>query len=134
MLLRSYLIAADSIIIPVTPQIAAIKSLSLIFKLIENIKKVGNSSLEILGVLITMYRDTEYEKKLLQEIKSIFPKDLFFKKVVNYDESFEKANEKGVPQFLLNMDYNYKKDYFELAIEILEKEKSSKEVEYAELF
>lgn len=134
-LLKSYMKVSHSLIIPIIPKIAAVKSLSLIFKLFSKIKETENSKLSIEGILITMYRGTEQEKNLVEELKKIFPKDIFFKKIINFEDGYENANERGIPYFMLNLDnLAYKKDYFDLAIELIERENILKGEEYAELF
>jgi chromosome partitioning protein len=47
--------AADSVLIPMQPQYLSAKGLEMLLSTIGNIKKVLNPSLEIEGVLITMY-------------------------------------------------------------------------------
>ncbi len=133
-LLYTYLSASDSVIIPVIPKIAAIKSLSSLLKVLENVKITDNQSLEIEGILITMYRGTDSENKLLLELKQLFPKEIFFKSVIRYSDDFEISNLKGVPIFLLNKEFDLKKDYFDLALELAAREEKGEGEDYAELF
>lgn len=134
-LLTTYMSVSNSVIIPTTLKILSIKSFPLIFKMIDKVKENLNKELTLEGILITMFRDTEQERNMLLELKKIIPEELIFKKIIPYLEDFEISNIKGVPQFLLNKNFDAKRDYFELALEILEKEKQVEEdKDYVELF
>ncbi|MCX7991140.1 MAG: ParA family protein [Proteobacteria bacterium] len=134
-LLYTYMSVSDSVIIPTTLKILSIKSFPLVFKVMDKIRAEKNSGLALDGILITMYRGTEQEKNMLQELKKIIPEELIFKKMIAYSEDFETSNIKGVPQFLLSRNFDAKRDYFELALELLEREKNEEvDKDYAELF
>ncbi len=133
-LLLTYLSVSDSILIPVMPRIVAIKSLSALLKVLEKIKMEANPDLNVEGVLITMYRATEQENKLISEVKNIFPPEIFFKTAIRYSEEFEASNLRGVPIFLLNREFDIKKDYFDLALELIAREGKTEGDDYAELF
>lgn len=134
-LLFAYMSVSDSIIIPTQLKILSIKSLPMVLKVIDKVKTEENKNLFLEGVLITMYRNTDEENYLLEELKRIIPHNFIFRKMIPYSENFELSNLKGVPLFLLNKEFDAKKDYFELALEIMEREKiveGSKD--YVELF
>lgn len=134
-LLLTYMSVSNSVIIPTTLKILSIKSFPLVFKMMDKVKAELNSDLFLDGILITMYRGTEQEKNMLTELKKIIPEELIFKKMIPYTEDFEMSNIKGVPQFLLNKNFDAKRDYFELALELLEKEKQEEvDKDYVELF
>ncbi len=134
-LLYTYMSVSDSVIIPTTLRILSLKSFPLVFKAIDRVRAQQNKDLNLDGILITMYRGSEQEKNMLEELKKIIPEELIFKKIIPYSEDFEASNVKGVPQFLLNKNFDAKRDYFELALELLEREKEEEvDKDYVELF
>jgi chromosome partitioning protein len=69
--------ASDSIIIPMQPQFFSAKGLELLLSTIANVKETLNSSLEITGVVITMY-DTrlKFHREVINSVRETYGEDL----------------------------------------------------------
>jgi len=68
MLTINAMVAADAVIIPVTPEYLSAKGLEILLKNILRVKRKINPRLEIEGILFTMYRERMRLTKTVEEI------------------------------------------------------------------
>jgi chromosome partitioning protein len=123
----SLLSISDSVIITINCRVISLKTIPLFLKLIKDIKKEHNKKLDLEGVLITMYDEKNpMEKQILGEIKKMFPKHVFFQTIIPYSEDYEMASLHSIPAAMLPNGLRTARHYFEMALEIREKEKKSK--------
>lgn len=77
MLTINALVACDSVLIPATPQYLSAKGLELLLKTIIRVKKRINPSIEIDGILITMFTErTKLSKEILNLINEAYGKHI----------------------------------------------------------
>lgn len=72
------LVAADKVLIPVQAEFYALEGLSLLLETLSKVRKLWNSSLEILGLLLTMHdRRNLLHKQVEEDLKNHFKKSVF---------------------------------------------------------
>jgi len=85
------LVAADKILIPIQSSYLSLEGTDDLLETIEKVKKVTNSSLEIIGVAITMHdKRTNISKDAVERIKKVFRRKVFrtiISKSVKLEES-----------------------------------------------
>jgi chromosome partitioning protein len=124
----SLLSISDSVILTVNCRAISLKTIPLFLKLIKTIKEEHNQQLAFEGVLVTMFAQRiETEKQILGEIRKRFPADAFFKTMIPYNELFERASLNSVPVAMMPQGIQAARPYFELALEIKDKELHGKE-------
>lgn len=117
-LLINSLTASDSVIIPVEADANSLEGYSLISQKIQDVKEDSNSSLEVLGIVITKVESTNLDKDYVSEVKEAFGELVFStiipKSVIAKEAIFEK---------MALIDYSKKhkltEAYDELTTEIL---------------
>ncbi len=126
----SLLSISDSVILAVNCRAISLKTIPLFLKLIKTIKSDHNSRLDFEGVLITMLnQQSDMEKQILGEIRKRFPPHAFFKTMIPYNDYFERASLNSVPVALMPKGVHAARSYFELALELKDKELQVKEGE-----
>lgn len=119
----SLLSISSSVIFTINCRIISLRTIPSFLKLIKAIKGEHNPKLELEGVLITMYNGkNSLEKQILEQIKKTFPPQVFFKTIIPYSELYETANLHSVPVALMPNLLQAARPYFELAMELREKE------------
>ncbi len=119
------LCAADSVIIPIQCEYFALEGVSDLMRTIDLIKKSVNPSLEIEGVLLTMFDDrTNLSKQVVEEIRSYF-KEKVFRTVIPRNVRLGEAPSFGLPVLLYEVKSKGAQSYLKLAKELLEYEKES---------
>ncbi len=89
--------AADSIIIPIQCEFYALEGLGQLTNTITSLKKSINSSLEIEGILLTMFdKRTNLSGLVMDEVKKFFP-DKVFKTVIPRNVRLSEAPSFGEP-------------------------------------
>ncbi|UCH94453.1 MAG: ParA family protein [Candidatus Aminicenantes bacterium] len=123
----SLLSISSSVIITINCRVISLKTIPLFLKLIKEIKSKYNPKLELEGVVITMYDEKKpLEKQVLGEIKKAFPPHVFFRTIIPYSEHYEMANLHSVPAALMPNALEAARPYFEMAMELKEKETIAK--------
>ena len=121
---------SDGVLLAVNCRAIALKTIPLFLKMFKSVKEEQNERLAFEGVLVTMYdRDSDIEKQILGEIKKRFPASAFFKTIIPYGDVFERATLNSVPVALMPRGVNAARPYFELALELKERELLEKEGE-----
>jgi len=113
------LVAADSVIVPVQCEYYALEGLSLLTKTLQRVRNSFNPSLEIRGILLTMF-DTRnsLSHQVAQEVKHHFG-DKVFDTVIPRNVALAEAPSHGKPIMLYDVRSSGAQSYLSLAKEIL---------------
>ncbi|MEN9735501.1 MAG: hypothetical protein RL129_211 [Actinomycetota bacterium] len=91
------LTASNGVLIPLECEYFAVLGLGLVRETIEKVKGNTNPSLEIVGILATMFdRKTAHAREVLELIANEFPKDLL-DTIISRSIRFSESNVKGEP-------------------------------------
>jgi len=116
---------SNSVIMVINCKAISLKTIPMFLKLVKSVKDNHNPSLLFDGVIINMLDErVALEKQILEQIKKSFPADAFFNTIINFDDYFEMASLHSVPVALMPKGLNSAKPFFNLAIELKEKETS----------
>ena len=114
------LAASDSIIIPIQCEYYALEGLGQLLNTVRLVQKHINSSLEINGVLLTMYDSRlNLSKEVSNEVRSYF-KDKIFKTVINRNVRLSEAPSFGKPAIMYDANSTGAKNYMQLVEEIVD--------------
>jgi chromosome partitioning protein len=115
------LTASDSVIIPVQCEYFALEGLGKLNNTISLVKKQLNPKLQIEGILLTMFDvRLRLANEVVSEIKKYF-KDKVFKTVIHRNSKIGEAPNLHMPVVLYDATCKGTLNYFDLAIEFLEK-------------
>ena len=113
---------ADSILIPVQCEYYAMEGLSQILPLIERVARSRPRSLEIEGLLLTMFcANLELSHEVAQEVREHFP-DQTFAAIIPRDVALAEATSHGLPICHYDLRSRGAWAYLKLAKEILDHE------------
>ncbi|KJR40618.1 sporulation initiation inhibitor protein soj [Candidatus Magnetoovum chiemensis] len=120
------LVASDGVLIPVQCEYYALEGLSMLTRTINMVKRTFNNSLEIEGILLTMFdKRNSLSLQVAKEVKKFFG-DKVYKTIIPRNVTLGEAPGHGKPV----LDYDIKsrgaQSYLSLAREILD-EKSSRQ-------
>jgi chromosome partitioning protein len=113
------LVAADSVIVPVQCEYYALEGLSLLTKTLQRVRNSFNPSLEIKGILLTMF-DTRnsLSHQVVQEVRRHFGASVF-NTVIPRNVALAEAPSHGKPIILYDVRSIGAQSYLSLAKEIL---------------
>ncbi|HXX58660.1 MAG TPA: AAA family ATPase [Thermodesulfovibrionales bacterium] len=113
------LVAADSVIVPVQCEYYALEGLSLLTKTLHRVRNSFNPSLEIKGILLTMF-DTRnsLSHQVADEVRRHFG-DKVFQTVIPRNVTLGEAPSHGKPAMLYDIRSSGAQSYLSLAKEIL---------------
>ncbi|QOR76232.1 MAG: ParA family protein [Thermoflavifilum sp.] len=115
------LTAADSVIIPVQCEFFALEGLGKLLNTIKIVQNRLNTSLEIEGILLTMYDGRlRLSNQILSEIRQHFD-SLVFDTIIHRNTRLAEAPSLGKPAVLYDAESNGAIHYLNLAREILQK-------------
>ena len=113
------LVASGSLVVPLQTEFFALEGLTQLMKTIERIKTSLNSSLEIRGILLTMYdKRNKLSKEVEQEARNYF-KEKVYSTVVPRNVRLSEAPSHGVPVLLYDNACPGSKAYFSFTDEFL---------------
>jgi len=116
------MVAAESVLIPLQCEFYAMEGLSKILKTIRLVKKGLNPSLEVEGILLTMFDGrNNLSRQVSEEIRNHFG-ETAFRTVIPRNVRLSEAPSHGKPIVLYDITSRGAAGYLELAREILEKE------------
>jgi len=90
------LISASEVIIPMQCEFYAFDGVKHLVQTINNIKSKFNESLEITGIVFTMYLNTLLSKQVIRKVKTSFP-DKVFKTIIPKNVKLTEAPAMGKP-------------------------------------
>ena len=118
------LVAADSLLIPMQCEYYALEGISMLLRTYELIKDSFNPSLEIEGILLTMFDGrNSLANQVTDELKKHFG-DKVYKTVIPRNVTLAEAPSHGKPVILYDIRSKGAQSYLELAKEIIENEAS----------
>ena len=113
------LIAADSVLIPIQCEYFALEGVSELMETIRQIKKLRNASLEIEGVLLTMFDErTNLSNQVMEDLKGHFGRQLF-STIVPRNIRLGEAPSHGRPIILYDIKSKGAESYIRLAKEVI---------------
>lgn len=119
------LTAADSVIIPVQCEYFALEGLSQVMRTIELVQKSLNSSLEIEGILLTMFDGrNNLSHQVAEEIKGHF-KEKVFNSMIPRNVALGEAPSHGKPVITYNINSKGAQSYLGLALEVMKNDKKN---------
>jgi chromosome partitioning protein len=115
------LVAADSVLIPMQAEYFALEGVSELLDTIERLRQSFNPSLEIEGVVLTMYDDrTVLAQQVTQELKKFF-NDKLLKTVIPRNIRLAEAPSYGKPALLYDVRSRGAESYIRLAKELMDR-------------
>ena len=119
------LTAANSVIIPVQCEYFALEGLSQVMRTIELVQNSLNSSLEIEGILLTMFDGRNIlSHQVAGEIKGHF-KDKVFNSMIPRNVALGEAPSHGKPIITYNINSRGAQSYLGLALEVMKNDKKN---------
>jgi chromosome partitioning protein len=117
------LTAADSYVVPLQTEYFAMEGLAQIINTVKLIKQNLNPSIELEGILLTMYDGRNNLSKLVaQEIKNTFPDDTF-KTIIPRNVKLSECSSHGKPIIIYDIASKGSEAYLNVTKEIILKEK-----------
>ena len=116
------LVAADTFLIPAQPEYYALEGLSQLIATVRQVKRLYNPTLELEGVMFTMYDGrTNLTQQVVAEVKKFFPRKVYGT-VIPRTVRLAEAPSFGRPIHYYDKAGKGAKAYTELAKEILQKQ------------
>ena len=122
------LVASHSLLVPLQTEFFALEGITQLIKTIERIKSNLNQSLEIRGILLTMY---DKRNKLSSEVESEARKyfqDKVYKTVIPRNVRLSEAPSHGVPVLIYDKSCPGSKSYYNFTDEFLDQENNMENV------
>ena len=117
------LVASDELVVPLQTEFFALEGLTQLMKTIERIKSNLNSSLNIRGIILTMYdKRNKLSGEVEQEARNYF-KEKVYRTVVPRNVRLSEAPSHGVPVLLYDKACLGSKSYFSFTDEFLNQDK-----------
>jgi len=117
------LVASDELVVPLQTEFFALEGLTQLMKTIERIKSNLNPSLNIRGILLTMYdKRNKLSGEVEQEARNYF-KEKVYETVVPRNVRLSEAPSHGVPVLLYDKACPGSKSYFNFTDEFLNQDK-----------
>lgn len=112
------LTAADGVIIPVAAEFFALRGVALLMQSIEKVQSRINPSLEVYGVLVTMYTRTLHCEEVLQRIYEAFQGKVFHS-VISRSIKLPDSTVAAAPITIYAPSHKTSKEYREVARELI---------------
>ena len=112
------LTAADGVIIPVAAEFFALRGVALLMQSIEKVQSRINPSLEVYGVLVTMFTHTLHCDEVLQRIYEAFQGKVFHS-VISRSIKLPDSTVAAAPITIYAPNHNTAKEYREAARELI---------------
>ncbi len=116
------LVASHSIVVPLQCEFYALEGLSHLMKTIERVRKRFNPSLDIQGVVLTMYDRRNKLSSLVEEDVRQFMGDVVYKTVIPRNVRLSEAPSFGLPAIVYDMKCSGAQAYIRLAKEMIKRE------------
>jgi chromosome partitioning protein len=115
------LTASDSVIIPIQCEYFALDGLAKLLNTIKSIQRIHNNSLDIEGLLLTMYDSRlRLSNQVVEEVKKHFDK-MVFKTIIQRNVRLGEAPSFGESIISYDLDSKGASNYLSLAQELIEK-------------
>ena len=118
------LVSSNSLLVPLQTEFFALEGLTQLMKTIERIKVNLNPSLDIQGILLTMYdRRNKLSSQVEQEARDYF-KDKVYQTVIPRNVRLSEAPSHGIPVLVYDKNCPGSKSYYNFTDEFIKQEKS----------
>ena len=118
------LVSSNSLLVPLQTEFFALEGLTQLMKTIERIKVNLNPSLDIQGILLTMYdRRNKLSSQVEQEARDYF-KDKVYQTVIPRNVRLSEAPSHGVPVLVYDKNCLGSKSYYNFTDEFIKQEKN----------
>ncbi len=115
------LVWCNEVVIPLQCEYLAMEGLNLIMRTITNIKKTVNPTINILGILFTMYsKRIRLNQDVVDDISSFFP-ELVFKTIIPRSSRLAEAPSHGLPINYYDKSSSGGKAFLKLSEEVIER-------------
>ena len=115
------LVAADSVLIPMQAEYFALEGISELLDTIERLRQSFNPSLQVEGVVLTMYDDrTNLAQQVTQELKNYFG-DKLLQTVIPRNVRLAEAPSYGKPVLLYDVRSRGAESYIRVAKELMDR-------------
>lgn len=116
------LAAADAVIVPIQCEYYALEGLSQLMKTLQLVQKYSNPSLEVEGVVLTMYdHRTNLSQQVAEEVRNYF-QDRVYRAVIPRNIRLSEAPSHGLPINLYDNRSKGAESYLQLAKEVIARE------------
>ncbi len=123
LLTMNALVASDYVIIPVQCEYLALEGVADLMKTIQKVKKNFNPSLQLHGIVLTMFDGrSNLSKSIVSDVKEFF-KDQVYDTLIPRNVRIPEAPSHGKPVMIYDMRSVGAKSYIRLAAEVLNREK-----------
>lgn len=112
------LTACDELLIPICPEFFSLKGIKLLEEIVDNVRVGLESEIELLGVLITRYRDRVVTNEARNAIKNYFGNKVF-KSIVHENIKLEEAHNAHLPIHKYDKASKGAEAYAKLAKEVI---------------
>lgn len=120
------LVAAQGIIIPIQTHYYALLGMRQLLRTLKMVREEVGHSVEVLGVLPTMFdARTNISKEIVQGIKDFFG-DKVFQTTIHFNIKLVESSMVGVPLFIHNASSRGAQEYMELAREVIKLEERTR--------
>ncbi len=116
------LVASHGLIVPLQCEFFALEGLSHLIKTVGRVREKFNPSLEILGVVLTMYDARNNLSRLVEDDVRQFMGDVVYKTVIPRNVRLSEAPSYGLPAIVYDMHCRGAKAYIALAKEMIKRE------------
>ena len=118
------LTAADAVLVPLQAEYFALEGLAQLVATINAVKANLNTTLEIQGVVLTMYdKRTTLSEQVANEVRTHFP-DKVYETVIPRNVRISEAPSHGLPAIIYDQNASGSKAYIQLAKELIERERN----------
>ncbi|MHA1540491.1 MAG: ParA family protein [Alphaproteobacteria bacterium] len=125
------LTASDKVLIPLQTEFFALEGLNHLIQTISSVKRDLNASLDIEGVILTMYdRRNNLSEVVANDVRQCFG-DLVYNTIIPRNVKLSEATSYGKPILLYDINSSGAEAYIELSAEFLERQTQKEEQKVA---
>lgn len=117
------LVAVDSIVVPLQCEFYALEGLSQLMKSVERVRKHFNASLDIHGIVLTMYDGRNNLSSMVEEDVREHFGDKVYRTVIPRNVRLSEAPSYGLPAIIYDMRCSGAQAYIKLAKEVIRRER-----------
>ncbi|WP_455477821.1 ParA family protein [Bartonella sp. B10] len=118
--------AADSVLVPMQCEFLALEGLSQLLETVNHVRSILNPSLEIQGIVLTMYDGrNNLSNQVVEDVRS-FMGDKVYRTVIPRNVRVSEAPSFGKPVLLYDLKCAGSQAYLRLASEIIQREKQAR--------
>jgi chromosome partitioning protein len=118
------MVAVDSVLVPLQCEFYALEGLSQLVRTIERVRKHFNESLEVQGIVLTMFdQRNNLSRMVAEDVRKHFG-DKVYKTVIPRNVRMSEAPSFGLPAIVYDMRCSGSQAYIQLAKEIIKQEKN----------